>query len=167
MTIGAVVPLILARSANSPPWPREICTARACEDELSRNTAATLSLARATASAFRYVNAAAAVAANRTRMSSMRVIVLLRGLRGRRSIRFGRGLRRRQSGVRHALRQQRHHAPPLRAAHAMPARDFGKRTTAAETEAAPGIDHANCDAWRFLAHSWNVTDILNSAQVRS
>ena len=41
---GVTAPMILARSANSPPWPREICSARA--EARSRTGSETVSEAR-------------------------------------------------------------------------------------------------------------------------
>src|SRR5438270_2136786 len=46
MTIGAATPLIFARSANSPPWPRGICTAGAGAAVCVRKICETLLLAR-------------------------------------------------------------------------------------------------------------------------
>src|SRR6266851_471538 len=68
---------------------------------------------------------------------------------------FWRGctLGRRKPGVGHARRKLRHHGKPFRALHPVPARDLRQRTSAAETETGSGVDHADGDTRRFLAHS--------------
>src|SRR5215471_6814592 len=111
------------------------------------------------------MKAATAVAANRKNTSSIRLIARLRSARGWPLILRGAGLRLRQTGVCHALRQQRHDRVPLCAVHAMPARDFGKCTTTAEAEAGFGIDHTDCDTRRFFAHCGIVKGNSKLAQV--
>src|SRR5882757_54263 len=68
------------------------------------------------------------------------------------------GLRRhrREAGIRHACVQPLHHGQPLRALHLVPARDLGKRASAAEAELGPRIHHADCDTRRFFAHCGSV-----------
>src|SRR5437879_6037135 len=63
---------------------------------------------------------------------------------------------RREAGIGHARRQPLHHGQPLRALHLVPARDLRKRSSAAEAEFGPGIDHADCDTRRFFAHCGSV-----------
>src|SRR5262249_26875226 len=67
-------------------------------------------------------------------------------------------------GIRHPLRQLRHHGAPLGAFHPMPARDLRKRSAASEAEAGPGIDDTDCDARRFLGHSASKRVFMAPAQ---
>src|ERR1700722_6450759 len=80
----------------------------------------------------------------------------------------GLGSRRRyglnQPGLAHPRRELRHHRKPLGAFHSVPARDLRKRTAAAEAEAGFGIDHTDCDARCFFAHSSIVNRFRWSAQ---
>src|SRR3569833_2639468 len=135
MIIGAATPLILALSANSPPWPRGTYTTPAFAAFARwRSNSETVSEARAACSGSLYAITAPAVSIMVRRTSIIRLMtILLRG-RGRPSLLRPPSHHRRQSSRAHPFWQFGHQRAPLVGRHFALARYLRLCSFAAKAE---------------------------------
>src|SRR3569833_1666217 len=168
MIIGAATPLILALSANSPPWPRGTYTTPAFAAFARwRSNSETVSEARAACSGSLYAITAPAVSIMVRRTSIIRLMtILLRG-RGRPSLLRPPSHHRRQSSRAHPFWQFGPQRAPLVGRHFAPARDLRLRAAAAKAEIGPGIEQTDDNAGRGLAHGPCVEAVWAGRQGRS